>query len=239
MKIAVLKTFRSIANLCEVNILKKACFSLFAATIMAVALIGCDSGRKNLMIMSTERGRVDIELAGSGKITIDWGDGTVENHTLPKNVDGDYVTFTRIYNSRSYRTIKITGNNITKLNCDDNELISLDISKNSALIELICEENQLTSLDVSKNSALIVLICEENELSSLDVSQNSALKVLDCSENQLTGAALNALFETLHSNSGDKTIFIGMNPGEDDCNHSIATNKEWKVYYSRWLFEFP
>ena len=72
------------------------------------------------------------------------------------------------------------------LNCDYNQLTSLDVSNNTALTVLDCSSNQLTSLDVSNNTALTWLDCEDNELTSLDVSNNTALTGLDCSSNQLT-----------------------------------------------------
>ena len=72
------------------------------------------------------------------------------------------------------------------LNCFDNQLTSLDVSKNTALTYLDCYGNQLTSLDVSKNTALTYLDCGRNQLTSLDVSKNTALTYLDCRSNQLT-----------------------------------------------------
>ena len=75
---------------------------------------------------------------------------------------------------------------LTSLNCSGNPLTSLDVSKNTALTNLICDYNQLTSLDVSKNTALTDLSCFCNQLTSLDVSKNTALTSLNCSSNQLT-----------------------------------------------------
>ena len=72
------------------------------------------------------------------------------------------------------------------LYCSDNKLTSLDVSKNSALTELNCFSNQLTSLNVSKNRALTTLSCGGNQLTSLDLSKNTALTELDCPDNQLT-----------------------------------------------------
>ena len=72
------------------------------------------------------------------------------------------------------------------LNCEDNQLTSLDVSKNTALKTLDCYGNQLTSLDVSKNTALKTLHCFRNQLTSLDVSKNTALTELKCGRNQLT-----------------------------------------------------
>ena len=76
--------------------------------------------------------------------------------------------------------------NLEKLDCDQNNLSSLDVSKNSALKSLYCEQDNLSSLDVSKNPALEYLKCEQNNLSSLDVSKNAALKYLNCEQNNLT-----------------------------------------------------
>ena len=73
---------------------------------------------------------------------------------------------------------------LTQLECNGNELTSLDVSKNTALTKLICYSNQITKLDVSKNTALTNLSCSQNQLTSLNVS--TALIYLDCYINQLT-----------------------------------------------------
>ena len=75
---------------------------------------------------------------------------------------------------------------LTKLQCSDNELSSLDVSKNTALMHLICYKNELSSLDVSKNTALLTLRCEFNNISSLDVSKNTALLTLECDANNIS-----------------------------------------------------
>ena len=79
---------------------------------------------------------------------------------------------------------------LTKLYCEFNQLTGLDLNKNTKLTELTCQVNQLTSLDLSKNTALTKLDCALNPLTSLDVSINTALTYLDCNYNQLTGLDL-------------------------------------------------
>ena len=81
---------------------------------------------------------------------------------------------------------------LEELDCGDNQLTSLDVSANTALTSLLCAKNQLASLDVSKNTALEELSCWGNQLTSLDVSANTALKDLDCGQNQLTSLDLSA-----------------------------------------------
>ena len=75
---------------------------------------------------------------------------------------------------------------ITSLVCNNNQLTSLNLSNNTALVDVYCYLNQLTSLDVSQNTALEILLCQVNQLTSLDVSQNSALGFLNCTANLLT-----------------------------------------------------
>ena len=76
--------------------------------------------------------------------------------------------------------------NLDFLVCNDNELTSLDVSNNAALMWLYCEDNQLTSLDVSNNAGLWEFDCSGNQLTSLDVSNNTSLESLFCSGNDLT-----------------------------------------------------
>ena len=76
--------------------------------------------------------------------------------------------------------------NLTKLNCCNNQLTSLNVSHNTSLKGLFCYNNKLTSLDVSHNTYLTELSCNDNQLSSLDVSHNTSLKYLFCYNNQLT-----------------------------------------------------
>ena len=61
------------------------------------------------------------------------------------------------------------------LYCNNNQLTSLDVTKNTALTYLSCSGNQLSSLDVTKNTALTTLSCSSNQFSSLDVTKNTKL----------------------------------------------------------------
>ena len=81
------------------------------------------------------------------------------------------------------------------MDCNNNQLTSLDVSQNLALTSLSCYNNKLisfnvsngilTMLDVSNNLDLTYLYCSNNQLTSLDVSNNLALTDLYCSNNQL------------------------------------------------------
>lgn len=74
---------------------------------------------------------------------------------------------------------------LTNLDCSDNKLKTLNVSKNTKLTSLDCSDNQLKSLNVNKNTKLTVLSCTGNQLSKLTVSKNAKLTKLDCSDNKL------------------------------------------------------
>ncbi|WP_109097543.1 leucine-rich repeat domain-containing protein [Aquimarina sp. AU58] len=87
---------------------------------------------------------------------------------------------------------------LTKLECNNNQLTTLDISKNTALDRLSCIQNQLTTLDISKNTKLRSLNCIQNQLTTLDISKNIALKWLTCGYNQLTALDISKNTELTH-----------------------------------------
>ena len=55
------------------------------------------------------------------------------------------------------------------MSCSNNQLTSLNLSKNTVLERLSCSNNQLTSLNLSKSAKLQSLNCAENPLTSLDI----------------------------------------------------------------------
>ncbi|MBC6137157.1 LapB repeat-containing protein [Listeria innocua] len=101
----------------------------------------------------------------------------------------EYLTGLKILNldDNQLKSIDVSKNlALEELTCDNNELTQLDVSQNTALEYLYCPRNQLTKLDVSKNTALRYLACDVNQLTNLDVSKNPALTNLGCTKNQLT-----------------------------------------------------
>ena len=75
---------------------------------------------------------------------------------------------------------------VKTISCADKDISNLTgIEYFTALTELQCDNNDLTTLDVSKNTALTKLQCYYNQLTSLDVSKNTALTELQCNNNQL------------------------------------------------------
>ncbi len=68
---------------------------------------------------------------------------------------------------------------LRKLNCMYNKIDTLDISDNLELEELICGSNLFLTLDLSKNSKLKTLLCLYTKLTTIDVSHNPNLEYMD------------------------------------------------------------
>jgi hypothetical protein len=88
------------------------------------------------------------------------------------------------------QTVIIYGHDITYLNCENNQLISLETIDENSLLSLSCSNNQLTELDLSKSLNLNSIDCSHNCLNSFKVNNDTALKKVSCNYNQLTFATL-------------------------------------------------
>ena len=75
---------------------------------------------------------------------------------------------------------------LTYLDCGNNKLESLDVSKCTALTQLWCGDNKLKALNVSGSTGLEILSCGGNQLTELDLGSNTALGSLSCNNNKLT-----------------------------------------------------
>ena len=202
----------------NLNFKLRSVVTIFACLAMCMMFSGCGGsggggskggGSYKIKITTESGGDIGFLLSGSGVATVDWGDGS-EKVTLTLNeveYDGHGIVgvrFSHNFPNASLRTITINGDNITGLICGG-------------------AGGNIESLDVSRCTELKRLVCQ-GSFSSLDLSKNTALTHLYCGS-EFTSSALNALFETLNNNPGEKKICIR----EDvDCDKSIATNKGWK-----------
>jgi hypothetical protein len=194
--------------------------------------------------MTTKATKVGAIVSGDKDVVIDWGDGkkSYAKDGISDGIPDDiysWLYFTHDYSDAAEHKIVITGN-VTKLTCSGIGLTALDVSRNAALENLTCSRNQLTSLDVSRNTALESLDCNRNQIRSLDVSKNTELITLFIVGNQLTVFALNDLFISLPDDTKTKhsrTILIAGkftgNPGNLECDRSIAEKKGWGFMVDR------
>lgn len=74
---------------------------------------------------------------------------------------------------------------IEYLDCANNELKSLDLSRNTKLAFLDCRFNQLEELNIKQNLALTHVYCNNNRLKVLHVENKEGLQYLQCGNNQI------------------------------------------------------
>ncbi len=91
-------------------------------------------------------------------------------------------------NGRSIGTLKGIEyfGKLKRLKCFSNNLITLDVSRNTELQFLWCFNNKLTALNLGNNVNLTELSFGGNQLTTVDLSRNTGLVSLDCESNKLT-----------------------------------------------------
>ncbi|MDE6689847.1 MAG: hypothetical protein K2J86_08235 [Prevotella sp.] len=141
--------------------------------------------------------------------------------------------------------------NVNKLDVVGKNISSLQgIEYFTALATLNCSNNQLTALDVSKHTILGSLDCSNNQLTALDVSKNTALNTLYFHCNQIKGTSMDNLINSLPTNNNADSFFelyvySSVNPNEGNvCTKEqvlAAEEKGWRVWceidaYGGWTY---
>ena len=75
---------------------------------------------------------------------------------------------------------------ITRLECANNSLKSLDLSSNIKLTRVYAANNQLKNLKLSGLSSLTRLYCENNQITQLDLTGSPSIQLVNCSNNLLS-----------------------------------------------------
>lgn len=83
--------------------------------------------------------------------------------------------------------------NLRSLNCDQNQITSLEIGNLIRLKSLLCSLNLLTSLDLTGLTQLITLECAENILTQIDFANATNIQFLSCKFNFLSVLEINNL----------------------------------------------
>ena len=132
------------------------------------------------------------------------------------------------------------------LSCDNNQLTTLDMSKNTELQCLSVSGNKLASLDVSKNTKLFIVYCDDNQLTTLDVSSCKNLQHLYCYGNKIRGMGMTALVNSLYDRRDDVfrgQLYVYYDEASDGNAMTLrqvqaATDKGWDVLQydgSNWV----
>lgn len=97
-------------------------------------------------------------------------------------------------NFNNISTIDISQNKLlTKFTIHENKLTSLDVAANTELFNLTFSMNQISTIDLSQNKKLHYVIADRNLLTNLNVDVNTELETIYCGENKLTSLNLSTL----------------------------------------------
>lgn len=120
-------------------------------------------------------------------------DGTTTLTTI--GFEGVSASTTLTINSAGMTTLAGIGHfaSLKELQCQNNQLTSLNLSGLPNLLDLSCGNNQLTSLNLSGLTSLTKLVCYNNKLTSLNLDGTTGLEFLDCSYNKLTSLDVSQL----------------------------------------------
>ena len=131
---------------------------------------------------------------------------------------------------------KLTG--LTSLYLSDNQLTSIDLSKNTVLTELHLLDNKLTNIDIGNNTALTILDLSDNQLTSIDLSNNIVLTNIDISYNKLTSIDIsnNTVLTTLNL-SENKLINIDVSSNTALTKLYLSSNQLTNISTNTTLME--
>lgn len=167
-----------------------------------------------------------IGLGVEGTVQIDWGNGEkVTSEVIPAFDGWNQVDVSGTVSGDG--KVKIYGDNIVYFECssrvDGAQVLSLDVTKATALKDLTANANKLTSIDLTKNTELEKLYININQLTSIDISKCTKLTTLDITNNLLTAIDIT-------KNQALQTLRIGQNKlaGELD----LSTNPTIKSVYA-------
>lgn len=152
------------------------------------------------------------------------------------NNNGVYDSGTDVRLSANTAKYKLQGNTVrvygkvTTFYCNDNEVTSLDVTRNIVLETLDMSHNKIKEVNLHNNTELVYLKVSALPLEGLDLTTNKKLKELRFNLT-FSGEKLKKVVSTMHENGGG-TVY--MNPKVKDNPKEQATmqtlrNKKWKI----------
>ena len=145
---------------------------------------------------ASQDGRISVKEAKSAENKIEENGNTVYRYKmLPRGMGIttlagiEYFTKIRELNceNNQLKDIDVSKNKeIRTLNCSYNQIDAIDVGDLTKLTTLKIYNNNLKNIDVSKNDALFELWISNNAISEINVGNNKNLDLLQCGFNQLT-----------------------------------------------------
>ena len=150
-----------------------------------------------------------------------------------KGIEHFYNLQTLICNDNQLTSVDLTKNvNLSTLNLSNNSLSTIDLSKNKELNTLSLRNNKLESLDVTNNVNLQSLHVNNNLLTEINLAANWMLEYLDINDNKLNTLDLSyveSLIEVNCQNNKLTEISVG-NIARLNCSNNNLTGLKFDAY---------
>ena len=223
---------------------KKSIFRRGALALLVVTtvLVGCSKDNNSnpdpnnpqgtpYMILTTDK-KVGSEIT----LTINAKEADKKDVWVDLNNNGVYDSGTDVRLSATTAKYKLRGNTVrvygkvTKFYCNENEVTSLDVTRNAVLERLDMSHNKIKEVNLRNNTELVYLKVSALPLEGLDLTANKKLTELRFNLT-FSGEKLKKVVSTMHENGGG-TVY--MNPRVKDNPEEQATmqtlrNKKWTI----------
>ena len=188
----------------------------------AASIKYCNSSQARQILISAPNNWTisDDGLDSSCNTSILIPDANFEQYLVDENIDSDATINGQILKSdiENVTTLLINDKNIadltgiegftslTELSAANNQISSIDLSKNISLEKLFIANNQLSTINVSNNLNLTNIDVGENLLTEIDVHLLTGLESLSIYKNQLTEINLFSNIELLAFLASDNQL---------------------------------
>jgi hypothetical protein len=176
----------------------------------------------------------NINLTGcDALVRLSAGRNQIKNLDLSKN---KFLSSLGVENNLLQKIDLKSNIYLKALVCCNNLLKDLDLNENTSLTELHAFDNQLDYLDLTNNTLLAFLNVKNNKIKKSDIDEDdNSLSTVIIFDNYLEAESLNDIFSSLNKVTNDTRNFyngdivIWDNPGESECDRSIAEEKGWNI----------
>ncbi|MET0945006.1 MAG: T9SS type A sorting domain-containing protein, partial [Flavobacterium sp.] len=120
--------------------------------------------------------------------------------------------------------------NLNRLECQSNNLSSLNLDNCNLLTALVCSNNQITNLNLLNHNSLNSINCSSNLLTQLNIGNVSSLNALYCGNNQISTLNLTQVYNITNlvvSHNAITAIQFHANPASLhilECNDNLISS---------------
>ena len=223
---------------------KKSIFRTGALALLVVTtvLVGCSKDNNSNLDPNNPQGTPYMIFTTNKKagseitLTINAKEADKKDVWVDLNNNGVYDSGTDVRLSATTGKYKLRGDTVrvygkvTTFYCNDNEVTSLDVTRNTVLERLNMSHNKIKEVNLHNNTELVYLKVSALPLEDLDLTTNKKLKELRFNFT-FSGQKLKKVVSTMHENGGG-TVY--MNPRVKDNPEEQATmqtlrNKKWTI----------